>query len=194
MHELLTAAEMAEADRARHRRRHPRHDADGSRRPRRRRRRAALVPDGPGPRRRRPRQQRRRRLRRRAPAPGRRPRGHRGPPRRPGAAPGDAAIARDRWSGPTIAGRHRRCPPAALVIDALFGAGLDRPLTGPAAALVAAMNAGPAPVARRRPAERPRRRHRPAARRRGSRRRHRHLLPQEARPPALSRPRASAAG
>ena len=32
------------------------------------------------------------------------------------------------------------------MIDALFGAGLDRPVEGAAAALVAAMNAGPAPV------------------------------------------------
>ncbi len=58
---------------------------------------------------------------------------------------GDAAIARDRWSGPTIAAEIP-LPPAELCIDALFGAGLDRAITGPAAALVAAMNAGPAPV------------------------------------------------
>ena len=58
---------------------------------------------------------------------------------------GDAAIARDRWSGPTIAAAAP-LPPAALVIDALFGAGLDRPLSGAAAALVDAMNAGSAPV------------------------------------------------
>ena len=37
-------------------------------------------------------------------------------------------------------------PEAALVIDALFGAGLDRPLEGAAAALVAAMNRRPARV------------------------------------------------
>jgi hydroxyethylthiazole kinase-like uncharacterized protein yjeF len=60
---------------------------------------------------------------------------------------GDAAIARDRWPGPTLpgAGLHdaEPLPEAALVIDALFGAGLDRAVDGPAAALVAAMNAGP---------------------------------------------------
>jgi ADP-dependent NAD(P)H-hydrate dehydratase / NAD(P)H-hydrate epimerase len=58
---------------------------------------------------------------------------------------GDAAIAFDRWPGPTTPATTP-LPEAALVIDALFGAGLDRPVTGPAAELVAAMNAGPAPV------------------------------------------------
>ena len=38
---------------------------------------------------------------------------------------GDAAIALDRWAGPTLAAEPP-LPPAALVIDALFGAGLDR--------------------------------------------------------------------
>ena len=43
---------------------------------------------------------------------------------------GDAAIAFDRWPGPTTpAGLP--LPPAALVIDALFGAGLDRPSPAP---------------------------------------------------------------
>ena len=57
---------------------------------------------------------------------------------------GDAAIAAERWKGATIAAA-KPLPAAAVVIDALFGAGLDRPVTGPAAALVAAMNAN-APV------------------------------------------------
>jgi hydroxyethylthiazole kinase-like uncharacterized protein yjeF len=57
---------------------------------------------------------------------------------------GDAAIARDRWGGPTVAAAAP-LPPAALVIDALFGAGLDRAVEGRAAALVAAMN-GTVPV------------------------------------------------
>lgn len=58
---------------------------------------------------------------------------------------GDAATARDRWPG-GVAPAVPPLPEAALVIDALFGAGLDRPLAGAAAALVAAMDAHPAPV------------------------------------------------
>ena len=58
---------------------------------------------------------------------------------------GDAATARDRWPG-DVAPAALPLPEAALVIDALFGAGLDRPLEGAAAALVAAMDAHPAPV------------------------------------------------
>jgi hydroxyethylthiazole kinase-like uncharacterized protein yjeF len=58
---------------------------------------------------------------------------------------GDAATARFRWAGPCVAAALP-LPPAALIIDALFGAGLDREIAGPAAALVAAMNAARAPV------------------------------------------------
>ncbi len=58
---------------------------------------------------------------------------------------GDAATARYRWPGPALPAALP-LPPAALVIDALFGAGLDREITGPAAALVAAMNAATATV------------------------------------------------
>src|SRR5690606_420509 len=58
---------------------------------------------------------------------------------------GDAAIARDRWSGETVSA-ELPLPPSALIIDGLFGAGLDRPVTGPAADLIAAINAASAPV------------------------------------------------
>jgi hydroxyethylthiazole kinase-like uncharacterized protein yjeF len=58
---------------------------------------------------------------------------------------GDAAIARDRWPGPVIPAALP-LPDAAVAIDALFGAGLDRPLGGAAAGLVAALNAAPVPV------------------------------------------------
>src|SRR6188472_2058731 len=57
---------------------------------------------------------------------------------------GDAATAFGRWSGPTLPATTA-LPDAAVIIDALFGAGLDRAIEGAAAALVAAMNAAPAP-------------------------------------------------
>jgi hydroxyethylthiazole kinase-like uncharacterized protein yjeF len=58
---------------------------------------------------------------------------------------GDAALAARRWSGLTepalperfAAGDH----PVDAIIDALYGAGLDRPVEGPARALIATMNA-----------------------------------------------------
>jgi ADP-dependent NAD(P)H-hydrate dehydratase / NAD(P)H-hydrate epimerase len=58
---------------------------------------------------------------------------------------GDAATAFARWGGPW-AKAGPALPAAAVLVDALFGAGLDRDVEGPAAALVAAMNAHPAPV------------------------------------------------
>ena len=58
---------------------------------------------------------------------------------------GDAATAFQRWPGATLAAAPP-LPEAAVIVDALFGAGLDRPLAGAAAALVAAINAAPAPV------------------------------------------------
>lgn len=57
----------------------------------------------------------------------------------------DAAIACERWHGPIVAAACP-LPDAAVIVDALFGAGLDREVTGHAADLVAAMNAHPAPV------------------------------------------------
>ncbi len=53
---------------------------------------------------------------------------------------GDAAIARARWDGPE-ASTGTPLPDATLAIDALFGAGLDREITGEPARLVAAVNA-----------------------------------------------------
>ena len=63
----------------------------------------------------------------------------------PGRLKGDAAVAFERWSGPTHPATAT-LPEAALVVDALYGAGLDRPVAGPAGAIVDAVNAGPAPV------------------------------------------------
>jgi hydroxyethylthiazole kinase-like uncharacterized protein yjeF len=59
---------------------------------------------------------------------------------------GDAALAAAAWKGPVLP-----CDPAAigkpsLIIDALFGAGLDRPLKGDPYTIVEAMNAGGVPI------------------------------------------------
>src|SRR5262245_66234013 len=43
---------------------------------------------------------------------------------------GDAALAAQRWQGPTEAAAPAALSPADAVIDALFGAGLDRPVDG----------------------------------------------------------------
>jgi len=54
---------------------------------------------------------------------------------------GDAAQAAARWQGPTDAADPAAVQPADIVIDALFGAGLDRPVAGLPARMIAAMNA-----------------------------------------------------
>src|SRR6516164_6346471 len=56
---------------------------------------------------------------------------------------GDAALAAQRWQGPTTAAAPAALIPADVVIDALFGAGLDRPVEGAARAMIEAMNAAP---------------------------------------------------
>ena len=55
---------------------------------------------------------------------------------------GDARVAFERWPGEVLPPAGG-LPEAAVVVDALFGAGLTRPLDGPAAALVEAMNRAP---------------------------------------------------
>jgi len=59
---------------------------------------------------------------------------------------GDAALAAKKWTGSVAAAEPRALAGADVVIDALFGAGLDRPLEGAARALIEAINAGTAPV------------------------------------------------
>jgi hydroxyethylthiazole kinase-like uncharacterized protein yjeF len=59
---------------------------------------------------------------------------------------GDAATAAGRWTGPTETASPAAISGAAIVIDALFGAGLDRPIEGPSRALVEAMNASAAKI------------------------------------------------
>src|SRR5215510_8918886 len=54
---------------------------------------------------------------------------------------GDAALAAQRWQGPTTAAAPAALVPADAIIDALFGAGLDRPVEGVARAMIEAINA-----------------------------------------------------
>ncbi|MFT3973967.1 MAG: NAD(P)H-hydrate dehydratase [Amaricoccus sp.] len=58
---------------------------------------------------------------------------------------GDARAAFDRWGGPTHPA-DVALPEAAGVIDALFGAGLDRPIDGRAARIVTEINGRGVPV------------------------------------------------
>jgi hydroxyethylthiazole kinase-like uncharacterized protein yjeF len=59
---------------------------------------------------------------------------------------GDAAEAFRRWAGSSEPAASSALAGADVIVDALFGAGLDRPVQGAAAALIAAINAGGAPV------------------------------------------------
>jgi ADP-dependent NAD(P)H-hydrate dehydratase / NAD(P)H-hydrate epimerase len=59
---------------------------------------------------------------------------------------GDAGEAAGRFTGTTEPASPRALDGAHVVIDALFGAGLDRPVTGLPADMIAAMNACGAPV------------------------------------------------
>ncbi len=55
---------------------------------------------------------------------------------------GDAALAASRWSGPVLPLEAAPGLPGELVVDALFGAGLDRPLAPALGALLANATAG----------------------------------------------------
>jgi hydroxyethylthiazole kinase-like uncharacterized protein yjeF len=59
---------------------------------------------------------------------------------------GDAAQAAARWKGPVEAASAAALMPAHAIVDALFGAGLDRPVEGLPRAVIEAMNASTAPV------------------------------------------------
>ncbi|WP_424931577.1 NAD(P)H-hydrate dehydratase [Amaricoccus macauensis] len=61
----------------------------------------------------------------------------------PGRIRGDAAIARKRWGGPEQPAQPP-LPDASVIVDALFGAGLDRDVSGAPADLINAMNDHPA--------------------------------------------------
>ena len=59
---------------------------------------------------------------------------------------GDAAEALARWGGELAAAEPGLLDDPDVVVDALFGAGLDRPVEGPAAAMIGAMNAAGCPI------------------------------------------------
>jgi len=59
---------------------------------------------------------------------------------------GDAALAAKRWKGPVAGADPAALDGADVVIDALFGAGLDRPVEGLPRVMIEAMNAQPAPI------------------------------------------------
>ncbi|MEW6639903.1 MAG: NAD(P)H-hydrate dehydratase [Pseudomonadota bacterium] len=59
---------------------------------------------------------------------------------------GDAARAAALWSGPVLPCDPRAIGRPALIVDALFGAGLDRPVKGDPLVLIAAMNESGAPI------------------------------------------------
>src|SRR5580658_2995308 len=59
---------------------------------------------------------------------------------------GDAAHAAKKWSGATTPAEPRGLNSADVIVDALFGAGLDRPVEGLPRAMIEAMNAQAAPV------------------------------------------------
>jgi hydroxyethylthiazole kinase-like uncharacterized protein yjeF len=59
---------------------------------------------------------------------------------------GDAARAAQRWSGKVIAATPAALADCDIVVDALFGAGLDREVEGLPRVMIEAMNATPAPV------------------------------------------------
>lgn len=63
---------------------------------------------------------------------------------------GDAALAAKAWAGPVLPGDAATVAAAAsdasLIIDALFGAGLDRPVAGEPLAVIEAINGSGVPV------------------------------------------------
>jgi hydroxyethylthiazole kinase-like uncharacterized protein yjeF len=59
---------------------------------------------------------------------------------------GDAAAAADEWTGVTESAGPAGLTDTDLIVDALFGAGLDRVVEGPARAAIEAMNVAQAPI------------------------------------------------
>jgi hydroxyethylthiazole kinase-like uncharacterized protein yjeF len=64
----------------------------------------------------------------------------------PGRLKGDAALAAQRWTGRSEAAASGALAPADVIVDALFGAGLDRPVEGASRAMIDAMNRAGIPI------------------------------------------------
>ncbi len=64
----------------------------------------------------------------------------------PAALRGDAAAMAARWDGPMLAPEAADFAAADVIVDALFGAGLARPVSGVAAALIQAANTSGKPI------------------------------------------------
>lgn len=58
----------------------------------------------------------------------------------PGRLSGDAAVMAGRYAGPAAPWSGEEFDPKSVIIDAIFGAGLTRPVEGETAALIAAIN------------------------------------------------------
>lgn len=58
----------------------------------------------------------------------------------PGELKGDVAIMTRRWQGPVVAPDAAKLKSASVIIDALFGTGLSKPIEGDAADMLAAAN------------------------------------------------------
>jgi hydroxyethylthiazole kinase-like uncharacterized protein yjeF len=59
---------------------------------------------------------------------------------------GDAAEVASRWPGPVEAATPQALGGADIIVDALFGAGLDRPVEGAGRQMIEAMNASGVPI------------------------------------------------
>lgn len=64
----------------------------------------------------------------------------------PAGLKGDAALAAAAWKGSVEAAQPNALGEADVIVDALFGAGLDRPVEGQPKVLIDAMNAQSAPI------------------------------------------------
>lgn len=64
----------------------------------------------------------------------------------PAGLKGDAALAAAAWKGSVEAAQPNALGEAEVIVDALFGAGLDRPVEGQPKVLIEAMNAQSAPI------------------------------------------------